>query len=266
MCPVSALVAPLREENERGRDIPRPYVILPPLGQARCYAPGDQLLFSLTLFGNIVQLLPYIVLSIPLLESGGLGRKLSENRGQRGRFSIQQIESYQPFTGERKIIYQVGKPLIETPTLTVSSADVLKRAATLPKEKITIDYLTPARITAQEKLVHHATFYPFIQRLLERLAALEQAYGIEDGVSPTRHSQELIEQAQEVVCIEDATTWEDVQSYSHRQKRSTPIGGIIGKVTFSGNLAPFHELLTWGELIHVGKNTVKGNGWYKLEN
>lgn len=32
MCPVSALVAPLREENERGRDIPRPYVILPPLG------------------------------------------------------------------------------------------------------------------------------------------------------------------------------------------------------------------------------------------
>jgi len=38
MCPVSTLVAPLREENERGRDIPRPYVILPPFG-ARHYEP-----------------------------------------------------------------------------------------------------------------------------------------------------------------------------------------------------------------------------------
>ena len=34
ICPVSALVAPLREENSRGRDIPRPYVILPPSGES----------------------------------------------------------------------------------------------------------------------------------------------------------------------------------------------------------------------------------------
>src|SRR5947209_18846573 len=69
MCPVSALVAPLREENERGRDIPRPYIILPPLGQARRYQPGDTLIFGLTLFGSIVQLLPYIMLSLKTLEA-----------------------------------------------------------------------------------------------------------------------------------------------------------------------------------------------------
>ena len=32
-CAVSALVAPLREEHVRGRDIPRPYIILPPLSE-----------------------------------------------------------------------------------------------------------------------------------------------------------------------------------------------------------------------------------------
>ena len=32
MCPVSTLVAPLREESERGRDVPRPYIILPRWG------------------------------------------------------------------------------------------------------------------------------------------------------------------------------------------------------------------------------------------
>ena len=42
VCPVSALVAPLREESPRGRDIPRPYIILPPLGSARRYEPGEE--------------------------------------------------------------------------------------------------------------------------------------------------------------------------------------------------------------------------------
>src|SRR5579859_7409877 len=37
LCPVSALVSPLREENERGQDIPRPYVMVPPLEGARRY-------------------------------------------------------------------------------------------------------------------------------------------------------------------------------------------------------------------------------------
>src|SRR5579875_3817563 len=40
-CPVSALVAPLRDEHPRGRDIPRPYILRPPLGPARRYQPGE---------------------------------------------------------------------------------------------------------------------------------------------------------------------------------------------------------------------------------
>src|SRR5450631_3820777 len=36
-CPVSTLVAPLREEDARGQDIPRPYIIVPPHDGARYY-------------------------------------------------------------------------------------------------------------------------------------------------------------------------------------------------------------------------------------
>ncbi len=42
------------------------------------------------------------------------------------------------------------------------------------------------------------------------------------------------------------------------------IGGLVGTATFVGNLTPFLELLVIGELIHVGKNVVKGDGWYKI--
>jgi len=34
---------------------------------------------------------------------------------------------------------------------------------------------------------------------------------------------------------------------------------------FAGDLTPFREILLWGELIHVGKSCVKGNGWYKVD-
>lgn len=264
MCPVSALVAPLREENERGRDIPRPYVILPPLG-ARHYETGEQLIFGITLIGNIVQFFPYIIMATKALEANGLGRRLNENQGQRGRFKIKQIESYHPVSAERKVVYQSGKPLVEVPTLSVTSMDISKRAAALSAEKISIHFLTPTRILYKDKLVHHAAFLPLLLRLLERLKVLEQTYGVLEGQSSVSEWEELVQLANDIVCVEDNTHWEDLKSYSNRLKRTTPIGGIQGKATFTGNLAPFRELLSWGELVHVGKNTVKGNGWFKIE-
>ncbi len=52
VCPVSTLVAPLRDEATRGRDVPRPYAIKPPVGHARTFGPGDGFEFGLTLFGS----------------------------------------------------------------------------------------------------------------------------------------------------------------------------------------------------------------------
>lgn len=265
ICPVSALVAPLREENERGRDIPRPYIILPPLG-ARHYEPGEELIFGITLFGKIVELFPYIIMAAQTLEAIGLGRKLETNKGQRGRFKIKRIESYHPMTGERQVLFREGKPQVDIPTLSVTTEDVLAKAHHLSGEQLTINFLTPTRVLFQEKLVHHAAFRPLVLRLQERLAALERTYGdVEEGKCVVASQDDLDLLAKDVECVEDNTCWDDLHSYSRRLQRTTPIGGIQGKATFAGNLAPFRELLTWGELIHVGKNTVKGNGWFKIE-
>ena len=106
---------------------------------------------------------------------------------------------------------------------------------------------------------------PLIARLLERLTLLEQEYGQGDEQSPSQHWQELVSLAGQVMCTDDQTYWEDVGSYSRRTHYITQIGGIRGSATFAGNVAPFLELLVWGELVHIGKNAVKGSGWYRLE-
>ncbi|HET9921457.1 MAG TPA: CRISPR system precrRNA processing endoribonuclease RAMP protein Cas6 [Ktedonobacteraceae bacterium] len=266
LCPVSALVAPLREENVRGRDVPRPYIILPPLGEARRYEKGKELLFGLTLFGNIVQLLPYILLSVPLIERFGLGKRVGERGNQRGLFKVKRIESYHPLSKQRQTIYTAEKPLVGVPALVVTPEEVKTKAATLPTDTITLRFLTPTRITERAHPIRKAAFRPLIWRLLERFNALQHEYGGgSDEECIVSDQRRYIDLADTVRCVEDGTHWEEVYSYSYRQKSSSPIGGLIGQATFAGDLTPFRELLTWGELMHVGKNCVKGNGWYTIE-
>ena len=74
----------------------------------------------------------------------------------------------------------------------------------------------------------------------------------------------LIEGAGTVEVLQDKTTWADVSSYSRRQGKSTPIGGLMGEITFGGNLQPLLPLFAWGMVLQVGKDTTKGNGVYTM--
>lgn len=263
-CPVSAIVAPLRDENARGQDIPRPYVIVPPLEGAKRYQPGDTFSFGMTLIGDIVQLLPYVLFSIPLLEAGGLGHFLAENSGKRGRFSVEKVETYHPFTAERQTIYEESKTRVQAPAITIHAEEWVQHAAQLDQAQITLRFVTPLRLIDREHLVKQIVFRAFIHRLLERYTALERYYGHQQADMERAEKEAYLHLAESVVCIDDHTSWLELTSYSNRQRRSTPIGGLMGEATFKGDLAPFLELLTVGELIHVGKNAVKGNGKYHI--
>lgn len=264
LCPVSAIVAPLREENPRGQDIPRPYVIEPPMDGARRYQPGESLSFGLTLVSNIVQLLPYILLSLPQLEQGGLGHPLAENQGKRGQFQVERVETCHPFTSERQVIYEQGQTRVQAPTITIPAEEWMRRARQLDRSRISLRFVTPLRLVDREHLVKKLAFRPLIHRLLERYLALERHYGNLQASITWEEKEAYLRQAEAVVCTDDHTTWLEFQSYSNRQKRSTPISGLLGEATFAGDLAPFLELLVAGELIHAGKNAVKGNGKYHI--
>ena len=264
LCPVSALVAPLRDENARGQDIPRPYVIVPPLEGARRYQPGESFAFGMTLIGSIVQLLPYILLSLPQVESGGLGHFLAENEGKRGRFHIEKVETCHPFTAERQTIYEEGQTRVQAPAITIHAEEWARRATQLNQAQITLRFVTPLRLVDREHLVKRMLVRPFLQRLLERYLALERYYGNQQEGLTWEEKEAYLQKTEGIVCTSDQTTWLEFTSYSNRQKRSTPISGLMGEATLAGDLAPFLELLTIGELIHVGKNAVKGSGRYHI--
>ena len=103
VCPVAGLVATLNPQANRGRDVPRPYTIVPPEGDKRRYEPGESLTFGLTLFGQALNLFPYLVMALRQAGPGGLGRKRpSGDSGcfRRGEFSLQAVHAVNLFSGE----------------------------------------------------------------------------------------------------------------------------------------------------------------------
>ncbi|GHO49654.1 CRISPR system precrRNA processing endoribonuclease RAMP protein Cas6 [Ktedonospora formicarum] len=130
---------------------------------------------------------------------------------------------------------------------------------------MTLLFVTPLRLIDQDHLVQQARFRPLIRRLLERYQALEQHYGNAEIAFSKEERDTIARLADGVRCVSDNTCWQELRSYSNRQKRTTLTSGLMGEATFEGDLEPFLELLALDELIHVGKNVVKGNGWYQIQ-
>ncbi len=273
-CPICFLVSTVNPQSGRGADVPRPYTIEPPLGEQTRYQPGETLEFGLTMFAQSLNLFPYVIMAHQIIEQGGLGRRVKENGWRRGTFVLREIATVNPLTGERQVLLQAGQQMVTVPDLPVTDEQVQAVASTLPTDRLTLNFKTPLRLIDENRLVHHIAFRPLVQRLHQRLRDLTREFTDTPWDFDFR---EVMEQAEAVEIVEDHTHWVELDSYSTRQRRSKPLGGLVGRVTFAGTqrsefrilkvageLAPFLPWLVWGQFVHVGKDAVKGNGWYEI--
>ena len=78
VCPYTAVFQPFvpegSEKISKNRDIPRPFVIKPPLETKETYLPGERFSFDLVLVGKIKEYLPYFIVTFKELSQAGLGR------------------------------------------------------------------------------------------------------------------------------------------------------------------------------------------------
>jgi hypothetical protein len=259
----------MREEAPRGRNMPRPYIISPPYKERGHYERGEHFCFGFTLMGNAAKLYPYVIRTFQEMEQNNIGHPLSELNGRRGKICLNAIHVFHPITGEKRLLWERGVKHPEIPRLCVTAADISARASQLPTDRLTINFLSPTRLIADERVQRHFDFSILVARLAQRLEQILQEYGEsvanESLVPGKAWYLSLKGQAAHIHIEQDERRWVNVSSYSTRQKQSMPIGGIVGKVSFTGDMGPFRELLAWGEILRVGKNIVKGGGAYRLE-
>ncbi|MCZ7571797.1 MAG: CRISPR system precrRNA processing endoribonuclease RAMP protein Cas6 [Ardenticatenaceae bacterium] len=270
-CPVCWLLAREVVEDERGKDVPRPLALRPPpLGAPTDLRPGERWRFGLTLAGEqTVNLFPYLLLAVQAMGEQGVGRPVAG--GRRGRFALRRVWAINPFTEMRQVLLAEGEQVVAMPDLPVTAAQVEAAAERLVTQvaarggQLTLRFLTPMRLIERGALVHTARFAPLFQRVLERIEQLGRLYGSHVALAEEERAR-LLAAAGRVLMLEERTHWADVKSPSGRKPQPTPIGGFVGEATYRSDqwrsLLPW---LLWGQLAQAGKNTTKGNGWYRVE-
>lgn len=243
--------------------VPHPFVIEPPDGtvdmalRKKDYPgyvkQGETISFNLILIGRATDYLPYFIYTFDELGKIGIGKG-------RGRFRLREVRKWTKegnslvvYDDSSKIIRKTENEIIEIPE------------DFLPTEKIEslpLHLITPMRLKYNRDLVVTLEFHILIRNLLRRLGLLYYFHC--SNQPPAWDHKEIIRLAEGVKIQSSDLRWFDWERYSTRQNTRMKLGGLIGKITFHGNIEPFLPYLRAGEILHAGKNTSFGLGRYEI--
>ncbi|MEO6063331.1 MAG: CRISPR system precrRNA processing endoribonuclease RAMP protein Cas6 [Thermoflexales bacterium] len=278
------LLATLSEDNPRGRDIPRPYVIEPPASDARSSGtasdhliqPGESFTFGITLFGPAIEAFAIIVMALKLAENRGIGRFLGATGG-RGRFKLVRALATNPLTRITQEILAPGERRVMLPRVSIIPADIAAQAALDASGRpgrLRIHFHTPATLKSKGELIREPVFSVVIHRLIERLGELTAHHGrppLACLPADREARNALLGLADQVALVDNQTRWTELRGFSDRTRAPTNLSGITGAADYAAaepavaNFAPFLEILRWGEVTHAGQNAVKGNGVIRIQ-
>ena len=274
---------------------PHPFIITPPLEEKREYQAEDTLCFELTLIGKSIDYLPYFIYTFDELGRMGIGKTkgkyhLEEVKDERSKVKGENIEEQGERTkdkGERgekegqrtnmkaenEVLVYSGKDKTLHSNYGVISIEDLFPFHLLPNTfhpspssdltpiTLHLSFLTPARLKFDGRLSPELEFHILIRNLLRRISLLSYFHC---GEELDLDFKGLIERSKSIKVKEENLSWFDWERYSNRQETRMMMGGIIGSVTFEGDLEPFLPFLLLGEYIHVGKGTSFGLGKYEI--
>jgi hypothetical protein len=224
---------------------PHPFVIEPPLSDQTEFEPEESFDFSLLLFGEANQYLPYFVYAFERMGRIGIGRAV---KGKRACFQLTEV------IGATGTIYRSQDQTLETDGV----VNLILGDPPVPGlEQIRIILETPLRLKYQEHLTAQLPFHLLIRAALRRIASLNQQFA--DGEPPLDYKG-LVARAHGVDTVHSTIRWYDWERYSFLQESRMMMGGMVGDVTYSGPLNEFIPLLRFIEKVHVGKGTTFGLG------
>ena len=228
---------------------PPPFVLNPPLNHRKSFRPGETLEFELVLIGPAVSALPYFVFTFHELGRKGLGE-------EHGKYHLNSVDFLRG--GEAIRIYDGGtRMLADLP----SGDNVPPHPEDGRVESVTLHFLTPLRLKEEGDLVTGLTFPAFFIGLAQRIALLSTFYGSQP--EPPDFT-DLLPLSRKIQVSHDELHWYEWERYSSRQNGTRKLGGLRGRISFTGPLGPFMPLLRLGEHVNLGQNTSFGLGRYEL--
>lgn len=220
-------------QTQSGNDIPKPFVLLPPLDQQQSYKAGEIFQCELTLIAEATRHVAIVQAAIEYL-----GNKLGLGYN-RGKFSIADI--------------------------TEENFDNNHNQLSVNPQTLSLKLITRMRLKSNGQLQKQCPpFSILIERLLGRLKTLQQSYNNKaESINEQQYCQ-LLHQANEINTIYSDAYWDDWDRYSGRQKEWMKFGGLLGELRFQGDLQPFMPYLQLGEWCHIGGKSSFGLGKFLI--
>lgn len=237
-------------ENSKGTPSPpHPFIIEPSLDSKTHLQAGERFDFNLILLGKVNDYLPYFVYAIEQMGQIGIGRRIN---GKRSSFQLQRISA-----GEQVVYDSEKKQLkaVQPDHLTVEEFFDTNPVQTI--DELPLNLLTPLRLKFENRLQADLPFHVLVRAALRRIALLNNHFG--DG-EPDLDYKGLVARAEKVEVGNSTLRWFDWKRYSNRQEQSMLMGGMVGEITYQGDLSEFIPLIRYCEKVHLGKATTFGLG------
>ncbi|MEW6140288.1 MAG: CRISPR system precrRNA processing endoribonuclease RAMP protein Cas6 [Thermodesulfobacteriota bacterium] len=234
-----------------GASPPHPFVLEPPLSEQTDLPKGADFPCSLLLFGEANRLLPYFVYAFDRMGERGIGRRID---GKRPALKLQTVSA------AGQVIYSAADGMLEQPG--PERLDLSELARETPHaSKITVILETPLRVQHRGQYQAELPFHVLVRAALRRVSSLCAHYG--DG-EPALDYRGLVAHAADIQVDNADLDWCAFRRYSNRQEQEMMMGGIIGYVTYRGDLSDYLPVLRFCEKVHLGKASTFGLGKIRL--
>jgi hypothetical protein len=206
---------------------PAPFVIDAALRQSPILDAGATFSFRVALFGQSMEVFPAVFLALEEVATRGL---------QKGKLPCRFLYAEEIYEGTLT-------PVAETAS------------------SVTLEFLTPVRIKADSRFLGEGEldFLSLWRRLKGRLKVIGEFHCSlhpEDFAFPSLPKN--------IAVIHDSLRWVNLEHFSFRQRQRNSLSGLMGSITFAGELGPYLPYLRLGEITHVGSGCVYGLGKYRL--
>ncbi len=228
---------------------PHPYVIEPPDSTKTHYKKGESFNFTLLLFGRANDYLPYFIYAFEQMGKMGIGRRIE---GKRPAFKLNSV------TTDGNLVYSSEDNKIREGEFT---QDLIVGNPSSEVHSLELNLHTPLRLKFENSLHADLPFHVLVRAILRRISSLHNYHG--NGEPPLDY-RGMVERAKSVEIREPSIRWFDWKRYSNRQDQSMLMGGIVGKVNYTGDLGEFIPLIRFCEKVHIGKQTAFGLGRIKI--
>ena len=222
------------------QDIINPYVIEAPRFHGT-YKEGDELRFQLILLGDAVQYCTKVI------------KILAETRwfkigAERKMFELSEIRHGHTL----QLIWKNGESEWKNAVSQMVPGTVQKKST-----YCSIQFLTPLRIRRKGSLLLNVDFPTIIRNSMRRMIELTARYG---GYVDLEEVETLLHLSEKVQVVSSGLYLNNIDRFSTRRNMKMDLSGLMGAMTFEGELSVFTPWLNAASIIHIGRNVTFGCG------